>query len=87
LVKRLAATQWRLSYIFATKAGITSNRLREIAEECAESEKHYLRKKEIAEFQNHPTPLLRLTRATSWPTPSDADSEPNSLAKLAQRRG
>jgi hypothetical protein len=90
LVMRIASAHWRLDRAFPMEAGLYRNRLREIAEEDAESQRTYAWQKESAEVQGAPVPPApapnderdRLARAF------DADCvAPNSLARLARYEG
>jgi hypothetical protein len=87
LVLRIAAAQWRLDRAFPIEAGIYRNRLREVADEDAHSQRQYIQNKEIAEFQGLPLPHPpgQYDEADVLARAFDADClAPNSLAKLAR---
>ena len=87
LVLRIAAAQWRLDRAFPIEAGIYRNRLREVEDEDAHSQRQYLQNKEIAEFQGMPLPHPpgQYDEADVLARAFDSDClAPNSLAKLAR---
>ncbi len=90
LVLRIASAHWRLDRAFPLEAGLYRNRLQEVAEEDAASQRSHAWEKECAELHGSPLPPAPAPHDEGDPLARAFDADcvaPNSLARLARYEG